>query len=198
MITTIYLIRHGEVEFKYNKDGEKMIYGPNVHLSQSGIKQIKELAEIISKDETNITLLYSSPFERTIETAKILSNKLNIKKIIIEKELSDIYTKGQEKIPMRLLDSFHHQETINKLSIRIVRAINQILSFNQGKTFAIICHGDPIRVYVDKLFFPRNKTPDNSRDQYYLGKGEAWRLEFNEKKQLINHKLINLQKRIIL
>ena len=99
---------------------------------------------------------------------------------------------------MRLLDSFHHQETIDKLSIRIVRIINQILSFNQGKTFAIICHGDPIRVYVDKLFFPRNKTPDNSRDQYYLGKGEAWRLEFDEKMQLLSRKIIKSKNRIII
>ena len=94
MNTIVYLIRHGEVEYQYNKHGEKMIYGPRTHLSKQGIKQIEKLSEILSKDKNEIAFLYSSPFRRTRETAKILSNKLNIKKIIIEKELSDIYTKG--------------------------------------------------------------------------------------------------------
>ncbi len=66
----IYLLRHGE-------DDENYIGGwSNVELTKKGIKQIKEISEVIQKLE--IEAIYTSDIKRAIQTAQIIANKINI------------------------------------------------------------------------------------------------------------------------
>ena len=77
-IKTIYLVRHGEV---YNP--RNIIYGnlPGYSLSKNGILQIQNVADQLF-DKTNNPIIFSSPLERAIESAEIISSKLNTNFII--------------------------------------------------------------------------------------------------------------------
>ncbi len=65
----IYVVRHGETD--WNKNG--ICQGKtNISLNENGIAQAKVL-----KDKINVNLIdicYVSPLNRTIETAKIITN----------------------------------------------------------------------------------------------------------------------------
>ena len=50
MNTIVYLIRHGEVEYKYDSKGRKLIYGRDGYLSHEGEKQITRLAQKLKKE----------------------------------------------------------------------------------------------------------------------------------------------------
>ncbi len=69
----IYLIRHGET--KPNR--EKIVYynNPEAGLTEKGIQQAKKLTKYL-----DIDLIYSSPYKRAVQTARLISRK----KIIID------------------------------------------------------------------------------------------------------------------
>ena len=68
----IYFVRHGESEG--NKKG--LHKGPEVPLSEEGIKQGQVLAERLKKHK--IDVIYSSSMIRAIQTAEIISDELKI------------------------------------------------------------------------------------------------------------------------
>jgi broad specificity phosphatase PhoE len=71
--TTIHFVRHGEV---HNPDC--IYYGrlPNFHLSQNGRAQAKAAANALVKYK--VAALYTSPLERTIETAEVIGDHLGL------------------------------------------------------------------------------------------------------------------------
>ena len=73
-MTTLYLVRHGEVD---NPQG--IIYGrlPGFGLSDRGREQIARAAEILRANGPP-TVLYASPLQRAQESAAILSEQLGI------------------------------------------------------------------------------------------------------------------------
>jgi len=195
MNTTVYLIRHGEVEYRLNEKGERMMYGPEAHLSQFGIEQIRRLGKTLSCEPNKITVLYSSPFTRAQETAKILAEILKVK-VLTDERLKDVYTPGQEKMTMAeaikkiraKVNPVMKRE--DELPVRMKGFFDEVLNKQKGQTVAIVCHGDPLRVLIDMLLYPRKKLLSTARDELYLGKGEAWKLVFNENCQLLEKKLI--------
>lgn len=83
MTTYLYLIRHGETTL--NKS--KVYYGSlNCGLSDIGIKQGKELSKLL-KDKVDVVI--SSPLERAIRTASLVSN-LKQGDIVIDEGLREI------------------------------------------------------------------------------------------------------------
>ncbi|MCI0689636.1 MAG: histidine phosphatase family protein [Sporichthyaceae bacterium] len=66
-ITTVHLLRHGEVQ---NPTG--VLYGrlPGYHLSELGRKMADRIAEHLRTTERNIKAVVSSPLERAVETAQ--------------------------------------------------------------------------------------------------------------------------------
>ncbi|MCL4419149.1 histidine phosphatase family protein, partial [Patescibacteria group bacterium] len=88
MNTTIFLIRHGQIDNPKN-----VIYGGNLELklTEEGGKQIEEIARKIKKMGFNITKIYSSPMKRTISSSKIIEKVFGLKTgIILEKDLKDV------------------------------------------------------------------------------------------------------------
>ena len=66
-----YFFRHGQTN--ENRDGKQYSTGDNAYLTETGVKQAQELAKYLS--DKNLDIIYSSPFNRTIETAKIIAKK---------------------------------------------------------------------------------------------------------------------------
>lgn len=70
----IFLIRHGENDFIKKKRLAGRLSG--IHLNDSGRSQAKSLAEMLAK--APIKAVYSSPLERTMETAKPIAEALGL------------------------------------------------------------------------------------------------------------------------
>lgn len=83
----IFLIRHGESIQNTKENYELKLPDHKVYLTEEGKKQAKQtgefLKEYIQKNNINIdnATLWISPYERTRQTAKIINESLNIKKI---------------------------------------------------------------------------------------------------------------------
>ena len=74
-ITKIYFVRHGET--KANK--ERILFGQlDLGLNKNGVKQAKQVANILSKIKADYII--SSPLKLAIDTAKIITKKVKIKK----------------------------------------------------------------------------------------------------------------------
>jgi probable phosphomutase (TIGR03848 family) len=71
---TVLLIRHGEND--YVKKGRLAGRKPGVHLNERGRAQAENLAKALTK--IPIKAIYSSPMERTMETAEPIAKALNL------------------------------------------------------------------------------------------------------------------------
>jgi len=206
--TTIYLIRHGEVKYPLDNQGQKLLYGPDVNLSTNGRKGVELLGKQLLKDRDSINVLYTSPSIRAIQTADIIARILGIKTIIQNENLKDTYTPGYTGTPYKDLiaiggNTYEHprspdQETIIHISKRMSRAFKKIFNIAEKKriTVGIVSHGDPLRVLLEYLLHPENPLPNPAtmRDEDYLEKGTAVRLVLDSRMKVIEYKFINPNK----
>lgn len=153
-----YLIRHGDNESlgKY-LPGQK----PGIHLNEQGQEQAKQIAASLEK--AGIERIYTSPLERTMETAQPLAGLLQLKIIIeagfIEIDAGDLT--GQpfddlEKMEIwRALrqdpgrNSFPHGEAYLSAQDRLWQAVEHIRAVERGvKSVAIFTHADCIKLII--------------------------------------------------
>lgn len=84
--TTIHFVRHGEVENPNHVLYERL---PGFHLSARGVRMARATAQYIATvpQMRGISAIYSSPLERTQETAQQIASALQIGPIILDKRL---------------------------------------------------------------------------------------------------------------
>ena len=84
--TTIHFVRHGEVENPNHVLYERL---PGFHLSNRGLKMARATAKYIATvpQMRGISAIYSSPLERTQETAQQIASALQIGPIILDNRL---------------------------------------------------------------------------------------------------------------
>lgn len=84
--TTIHFVRHGEVENPNHVLYERL---PGFHLSNRGLKMARATAKYIATvpQMCTISAIYSSPLERTQETAQQIASALQIGPIILDNRL---------------------------------------------------------------------------------------------------------------
>lgn len=70
----IYLLRHGETS--YNADGNKYCGRTDIPLTEKGIKQAEAARDIL--ENVKISKVYSSPLQRALQTAEIVSKNRDI------------------------------------------------------------------------------------------------------------------------
>lgn len=141
----IFLIRHGEIE-----NPKKVLYGrlPEFHLCQKGRKDISNLANRFIALKIKIEKIYTSPLERTIETADIFAHTLKIN-YQIENSLIDSDLKQWEGKPIKeYLNAYRNNlnfpdiEPIGKAGKRLFDVLKKIAELKQNAI--VISHGDPI------------------------------------------------------
>jgi len=158
-MTTVLLIRHGETDFV--KTGKMAGRTPGVHLNDKGLREAQELAACLK--EAPIKRLYSSPMERTLETAKPLAKALGLKIIrsegLIETDIGN--WKGMEIRKARKLPEwktvqtapsrfkFPGGESFVDAQTRQVKTIEEIISHQTSDSLiACFSHADPIRLIM--------------------------------------------------
>ncbi len=157
-MTVILLIRHGENDWVGKKLAGRL---PGVHLNKNGQQQAETIAEVLA--EAPIQAIYSSPLERTVETATPLAKKINLP-IIQESNLQEInfgdwqgksikqlsrrklWKTVQEK-PAEMV--FPNGESFSAAQTRLAECL-QTLSQQHQENDLIACfsHSDSIRLLV--------------------------------------------------
>lgn len=163
-ITRIFFIRHGET--KANK--HKLLFGHlNWDLNKDGVKQIKLTAYKMSKllNNQKADLIISSPLKRAKHSAIIIARKLNVKKIIIDKNLiekSEGGWEGKTYWDVRKLDPYSYYkwiknpyknrpqkgESVSDLNKRVINFRKTIFRKYLGKNIIVVTHSGPIRLFL--------------------------------------------------
>lgn len=160
-MTTIYLVRHGQNDF-IGKSHRLAGWLPDVHLNDRGRAQANALAEYFSK--IPIRGIYSSPLERTIETAEPIARA---KGLPIEKreglgeikygrwEGQSLKTLSRRKLWPVIqhtpsLARFPEGESFVEAQDRVVSEIEQLRSIHKSPKAAILCvsHADVIKLII--------------------------------------------------
>ena len=145
----IFLFRHGEY---VNPDNIQAGRLQGYHLSELGKSQIRNIAKKLVNED--IKSIYSSPLERTKESAEIIADVLGIDKSkivfsedITETDLRDWMGKSKKIFKEK---SFHYKdpscgkdvESLMDCGKRVLDFINKIAENNTNS--ALVSHGDPI------------------------------------------------------
>lgn len=124
---TILLIRHGENE--YVKKGRLAGRLPGVHLNDTGRKQAEEIVKTLEK--VPLKAVYSSPLDRTMETAAPLAQAKGLDVIPREGLLEVDFGEWQDKT----------LKSLQKLKLwKVVQGRPSMMRFPEGETFAEAQH----------------------------------------------------------
>ena len=159
-MTTFFLIRHAETDFV----AKRRLAGrlPSVHLNEQGKAQAQALAKRL--EGTKISAIYSSPLERTMETAETIARALRLKVLpregLLEVDVGRwqgqaLKTLTQRKLwPIVLstpsLARFPGGESFNEAQARVVAELEslQAAHHRSKEVVAVVSHGDPLRLAI--------------------------------------------------
>ena len=208
--TTVYLIRHS-VRFnnqnilQYNSKQSKTIKSEKIILSVEGEKR----AEILSneKELQNLDVVFTSNCVRTLQTAKYVLEKQNLKVNIDERFDERISGIPNDNIVKdwwvkQYLDKNYKTEggeSQEEVRQRFSEAFYELLNANKGKRIAIFSHGYAITFFLmtwckfeyngerdNFKFFFNNKIIYNKK----INAPEVFKLEFDENNEIIDIKNI--------
>jgi broad specificity phosphatase PhoE len=180
-MTILYAIRHCDYE---NPKG--IIPGnlPGVHLNDVGRRQAERLANYFSN--AKLSAIYSSPLERSLETAEVIAKKFNLK-VIIERDLTELRnnldgTSFSHPDLVRAGGNAHRDprnsgETMAEMVARMQAVVYKILE-KHHENAGFVSHGDPIEglraVLENRKLMP--EIFDKNDD--YIAWGDVYRLDF--------------------
>ena len=210
MNTIVYLIRHS-IRFnkdyieQYNTYQNTTIRNEKVVLSSQGEKR----AEILSNEEElqNLDVIYVSNCVRTLQTAKYIIEKQNLK-VNIDERFDERRTGKEANLPRkeRLLNQYLDEnfkteggESQREVRERFSEAFKEVINNNKGKRIAIFSHGYAITFFImkwckfeyledkdDMKFTFKDKVIFNKK----INAPEVFKLELDENNELIDIKNI--------
>lgn len=159
---TILLVRHGEND--YVKKGRLAGRLPGVHLNDTGRRQAAWLAERLKA--APVKAIYSSPLERTLETARPLAEALDLEIQprfgLIEVDCGDWQDQSLKQLKRLQLwkivqaspssFTFPGGESFSAAQQRVVAELQSIARQSQPKDLLVcVSHSDPIKLAVAYL-----------------------------------------------
>lgn len=153
----IYIVRHGQTKLNAERKVQARKGEP---LNEIGIKQANELKDKFEKEKVNFDLVFSSPQERAIQTAEIVSKK----KAIIDNRL-DVYDLGTAD---RMLISeikmtgivpdisiYDGVENVSDYKKRILSFINEIIEKYKNEDVNILIAGHKCTTGMISAYFEK-------------------------------------------
>ena len=194
------LVRHGEND--YVKKGRLAGRLPGVHLNEHGIQQAHRVAEALKAiaQQRPVAAIYSSPMERTMETAQPIAEALGCEVIprqgLLEVDVGDWQDrklKGLSRLKVWRAVQFTPSairfpggETFVEAQWRIVRELAELAEKHDPKdTLVLVTHSDPIKLAIAYFIgvpldmFQRLAVSPASISVLYLGEGGARLLALN-------------------
>lgn len=157
-MTILLLIRHGTNDWVH---GRLAGWTPGVHLNDEGRKQAQSLSERLG--DLPLAALYSSPLERTIETAQAIAAPRNLPIRVIE-NLGEVRYGAWQGAELKEL--YKHElwpgvqfypsgtrfpgggETLGEVQMRAIAALEGLRAQHPKQMIAVVSHADWIRLVV--------------------------------------------------
>jgi len=130
-VTVIWLVRHGDCY-------EDMADGPDPPLSALGRQQAERLAVRVRR--AGAAAIYSSPYRRAVETARIIGSDVHEDSRFVEIELE----LGDDS-------ALQFKETASSVVTRMRSAIDDIVEAHPGKHVVVVTHGVALMAYVTDI-----------------------------------------------
>ena len=156
-IMNLLLIRHGKNDWV----GERLAgWTPGVHLNQEGRTQAAALVQQLA--HISLSAIYSSPLERTVETAQPLAQARGLA-VQVRQELGEAQygdwtgralkeLEGDELWPIVQVYPggmrFPNGESMREIQARLVAELDTIRDAHPDQTVAVVSHSDPIKMAV--------------------------------------------------
>jgi probable phosphoglycerate mutase len=135
---------------------------PGLHLSERGVAQAEHVAERMSELARKPVALYSSPLERTRETAAPIARALRLRPQIdrglIEcdfglwtgKKLHLLAKKPEWRAVQHAPSTFRFPqgESFTELQLRMWTTLEKIAAKHRNRTVVVVSHADPIKAAV--------------------------------------------------
>jgi broad specificity phosphatase PhoE len=157
MIKNLYIVRHGET--KYNSEGRIQGGGLDSPLTKEGENQALLLSKFLKEQEITCDYIFSSPLERSMHTARIVSSYME-KEIIQDpllKEISCGEYEGKliteidpEKLKRLRVDpgeKYPGGECVEDVRRRGEQFLNKLKS-SEGGIAIIFSHGNFLRAFA--------------------------------------------------
>jgi probable phosphomutase (TIGR03848 family) len=156
-VTLFYLVRHGVTSHTGKKLSGRL---PGISLTDAGREQAEAVAESLAK--VPLKFVYTSPIERTAETAKIIASKHGLS-VRTNKPLSEVeygtWTNKSLKVVARTKlwtsvqrwpsgTRFPEGESFAEIQSRGVAAIESLRSNHPKDQLCVVSHGDVIRLVM--------------------------------------------------
>ena len=197
MNTIIYMVRHGAYQ---NPDGIVPGRMPGFHLSEDGKATIKKVGKFF-KDRP-IDHVYTSPLERTFETANLISEDLPGIKIthvydLIEVDakpwqalkLEELYTNSSYEAFISDPRSDKVPENLHQMASRMKNFVLSLCQKHAGGEVICVSHDYPILALLLSL----EGKPLEMMKSYNASMGSITTLVFNEKCDLLEASYTELQ-----
>jgi probable phosphomutase (TIGR03848 family) len=158
-MTTILLIRHAVNDFV--KSGRLAGWTPGVHLNEEGQAQAQALGHRLA--DAKLHAIYSSPLERTMETAQAIQAKHAQLQIHTDAEIGEVRYGDWEGQPIAALVSrkmwavvqeypsravFPNGEAMRDVQTRAVNAMERFVRQHPQQTVAVVSHADLIKMIL--------------------------------------------------
>jgi probable phosphoglycerate mutase len=153
--TNLLLIRHAENDWV----GDRLAgWTPGVHLNNEGRNQAAALAQRLS--DTPLTAIYSSPLERTLETAQPLARthglNVQVRDGLGEARYGEWTGRALEELKEEDLwpviqvypggARFPGGESLREVQARMVAELDTVRDAHPEQTVAVVSHSDPIKM----------------------------------------------------
>ncbi|MDF7801141.1 histidine phosphatase family protein [Pontiellaceae bacterium B1224] len=178
-----YAFRHGQS--RANTEGI-IISDPTIGTVDYGLTEVgrQQVFDSLSKADAfdANTLLYSSDFLRTRETAAIISETLGIETVLDERLRERFfgdwdgkphanYSKAWKNDLFDPTQEFHGAESSSSVQKRMWSVIQSMEKLHHGKTIVLVSHGDPLMLLQTAF---NNLGPERHRSLPYI-ETAAWR-----------------------
>ena len=194
-MTHIYFVRHGRTENEGNISYGRM---PGYPLSTEGKAEANKAGGILGNK--NITQIFTSPLQRSFETAEIISQHLPGVKIEHIFDLNETESTRWQGSPADQLFTNNDYETfindpnadigtenLNQVAARMTGVMQQILSSHSGQNVVCVSHEFPILAL--KLFLEKKQL--SGVKIYHLPTGGVMDFVFDELNKFVKAEEIN-------
>lgn len=189
-MTTIYLFRHGQYE---THDGILPYRLAGFPLSEKGKSDVTKLANSFSTK--SIAAVYTSPLERTLETATIVAKAFGLTPIVDERLLevrspvegnteSFLHSKGGWGIYNSDWYKENGGELVEEIATRMKSAIEEYAKRHNGKEIIVVSHGDPLMI-LKAVYKGITLTPEALSQLPYIPMAGGFTIDVDENGRVI-------------
>jgi len=178
MSINVYFVRHGESEGNKRRIHQR----EEIPLSEKGKEQAELIAERLR--EVGIDIIYSSPYLRAKQTAKIIAEKLNLKIEYWDElkerrnpsELEGLNYSDPKALEIKKIIKenelkpdwkFSDEESFNEVLARAKRVEERLLQQHEAENILCVSHVKIIFMIVLNMLFQDKLTPEVFWQFYY-------------------------------